>query len=202
MMRQHPGNGENWASLATDATYSGNENADGDSLIGVAYTNLTYAGIYSNGYLDINVQCGEFDETVGIQLPVQNLEVHVDLVPETLYWCQDDGSDTDDKTVQINVHVNDGQGNPISNQRVEFNVGLGTPSNSQGDNQGEYFGITDENGYIEKYWDFQMFQIPACQAPNWSSTLTTEIIAEILEAGGMDQATMTLIRYCDCSTNE
>ena len=195
-------NDEDWASVSTDAAYCGNENAAGDSLDGIAYTTLKYLGSGTNNEITIEVQSGQFVYTQGINLPIQNAEVHVDLVPETLYWCQNDASDDDDKTVRINVYVADGQMNPISNQRVEFNVGLGTPSNSQGDNQGEYFGITDENGYIEKYWDFQMFQIPACQAPNWSSTLTTEIIAEILEAGGMDQATMTLIRYCDCSTNE
>jgi hypothetical protein len=195
-------NDEDWAYISTDATYCGNENTDGDSLQGVANTTLTYSGSYTNENLSVQVQSGEFVEAVDIILPLQFPEVHVDLVPETLFWCQNDEEDDDDKSCQIYVYVNDGQDNPISNQRVEFNIGLGTPSTTQGDNQGEYFGITNENGYIEKYWDFQMFQVPTCVPPSWSSTITTEIVAEILEAGGVDQATMTLIRYCDCSTNE
>jgi hypothetical protein len=191
-----------WASFSEFYTYTGNENAEGDSTSGVAYTTLTYSGIYSNEALSIRIQSGDFEETVDVILPVQFPQVYVDLVPDMLYWCQNDPSDIIDKTCMINVYVADGQQNPISNQRVEFNVALGNPSETDGDNQGDFFAITDENGYITKHWDFPFFQVPTCYPPSWSSTITTQVVADILYASASDNETLTLIRYCDCSTNE
>jgi hypothetical protein len=188
-------NGEPWASLSTYETYTGNENADGDSLIGVTYTNLTYSGIYTNDELDLKVQSGEFEEIVTIVLPIQNPEVNVIITPSHIYWQQGVGN-TNDRIVEMTVYVADGQQNPISNQLVHFTIPLGHPSENQGDNQGEYYGITDEDGYIHKFWVFEYFEVPDCVPPAWSATITVQMEATILECGGTDNATLTIIKYC------
>jgi len=123
-----------YASIFASA-YVGNENADGDSTSGVAYTYLNYDGTHINDSIELSVEVsGEevFIDTEVVTLPMQFASIEMIAVPQHIDWDQYDNppdwkSDDFNLSPKVQVIVRDGQQNLIRNQEVTFTSTLGLP---------------------------------------------------------------------------
>ena len=176
-----------WAAIHAYA-YVGNENADGDSLDGVAFTYLVYEGTHANDLLEIQVQSGDFIDSDIIVLPIQNPVIDISAYPAHVDW-DEDNNPPDDISTLVTVRVIDGQQNAISNQEVYITGTLGDPEN------GDFIELTDEDGYIFKYWEFHRHECPPCVNDVPGQTTGT-ITAQLLGPGVQNNVTIILKRYC------
>jgi len=188
-----------FASIEADA-FVGNENVEGDSLEGTAYTYLTYDGSYTNELIVISVDVGNvgsFEHEV--VLPIQFPVIDMVAVPQHLDWTQ--ANDNQPKVTEVRLTVKDGQNNPINNQIVTFSSTLGTPLEpSPPDTDDPYTGIThvvdDEAGRLDKDVEFQKIECPA-PTPAGPGTTTATITAQILGTQTNNNVTVILFRYVD-----
>ncbi len=101
-----------WANIDGDA-YTGNENYEGQSYAGVAFTDLDYHGSHS---LDkVAIQCVVDGITIidTVQLPLNDPAISMTLDPGNLAWTT--GMDENDELIgEVEIHVHDGQGNAVS----------------------------------------------------------------------------------------
>nr|MBC8385199.1 hypothetical protein [Candidatus Cloacimonadota bacterium] len=176
-----------WAAIHAYA-YVGNENADGDSLDGVAFTYLVYEGTHANDLLEIQVQSGDFIDSDIITLPIQNPVIDISAYPAHIDW-DEDNNPPDDISTLVTIRVIDGQQNAISNQEVYITGTLGDPEN------GDFIETTDEDGYIFKYWEFHRHECPPCVNDVPGQTTGT-ITAQLLGPGVQNNVTIILKRYC------
>lgn len=129
-----------WAVVNSDA-YVGNENANGDSLPGIAYTTLNFYGAHINDTLMVSVEVSNnvpnepnFTDTQQIIMPIQFAEIEMIAIPQHIDWDQYDNppnwkSEELNLSPRVRVLVRDGQQNLISNQEVTFTSTLGAPVN-------------------------------------------------------------------------
>lgn len=103
-------------------SFVGNESADGDSTAGIAYTTLSYSGIYTFESVTI---VGESGGEGGILvtgsgtviLPLKDPAMEMIALPSHLDFTDAD-PDTSTKTALIRVTLKDGQGNPIHGAKI------------------------------------------------------------------------------------
>ena len=116
-----------YATIEAANAFVGNENSNGDSLAGTAFSYLNYDGTYTNEIVSIKVDVGNDIHFDGdLMLPLQNGEINLICTPLHLDWI-DEGDETD-REVVCRVTVFDSQQNPISNQRIIFTSSLGEPT--------------------------------------------------------------------------
>ncbi|MDP8322470.1 MAG: hypothetical protein RAO94_08985 [Candidatus Stygibacter australis] len=116
-----------YASVEAADAFVGNENSNGDSLSGTAFSYLIYDGTYTNEMVNVNVDVGSEIEFDGeLKLPLQNGEITMVCTPIHCDWVILD--DWEDKETQCRVTVHDSQQNPISNQRIIFTSSIGDPT--------------------------------------------------------------------------
>lgn len=104
--------------------YVGNVSVDDDSLSGVAYTVLTYSGVFTNDKVVIRAQTGAvtpedtFDDVYGdaiVSLPLNDPRFEMQALPTSLIF----GDDTPNwKYADIYFVLSDGQGQPVGNAAV------------------------------------------------------------------------------------
>ncbi|MBN1948543.1 MAG: hypothetical protein JW784_02250 [Candidatus Cloacimonetes bacterium] len=182
------------------AAYVGNENANGDSLAGTAFTYLTYDGVYTNEVIDIQVEVGGFDTYPGsVVLPIQFPVIDMVPVPQHVDWVN--AGDNQPKSTQIRITIRDGQNNAIDNQVVTFYTTLGTPlaptPPDTGDPNTGLTGVVDgEHGRLNKTIQFQKYECPA-PTPAGPGTTTATITAHILGTTVNNTASVILFRYTD-----
>lgn len=203
-----------WTSIVADA-YVGNENANGDSLEGLAYTYLIYEGSHTNDSLVIQVEVSGnepgqvFIDQETVFLPIQQPTIDIVAVPNHVDWdMYNNPSDWRDHTVELSpkvyITVKDGQNNSIHGQEVIFTAEKGIPVlESQLDMlpthpnfTPAHFGITDDDGEILKYYRFYKYE---CDPPdaNGPGTTPVQITALILGTQTSNQITVILHRYVD-----
>ena len=187
-----------WATIEP-AAYVGNQNAQGDSLAGVAYTFLTYAGSYTNETILVRIVTGIEDIFEGeLVLPIQYPVIDIAAVPLHIDWVQGSPYEMD---TEIRITVKDGQNNPIDNQVVTFSSTLGEPQEPWPPDTGDpYTGLTgvvdNEHGRLNKIVTFQKHECPP-PIPSPPGTTTATITAQILGTQTSNQITVILNRYYD-----
>ncbi|HNW99905.1 MAG TPA: hypothetical protein PLE74_00210 [Candidatus Cloacimonadota bacterium] len=102
--------------------YVGNENVDGDSTAGVAYTTIIYNGVYTYELVKVratttdlqgNLIIGEGD----LSLPLNSPNMEAVIIPGHLDYFTSDGN-SGVKYCIIRISLTDGQGNPIHHARL------------------------------------------------------------------------------------
>lgn len=187
-----------WANVQA-AAFVGNENAMGDSLAGVAFTHLTYQGIYTNEILEIRVEVADFDGLDTIKLPIQYPTI--DLVPQPMQVTWTPGNNPEHQTTKLVIVVQDGQNNRIDNQLVHFATSLGTPLEPFPPDTGNpYTGLTGivdgESGRLDKEVRFYKYECPP-PGPEGPGTTTATAMVGILGANVWVSDTIILIRYVE-----
>ncbi len=100
--------------------YTGNVSVDEDSLAGVAFTTITYSGIYTYDWITIRASTGAMqgegvDGYATVQLPLNDPRFEIQAVPASLIF-----GDTapDWKSADIYAVLTDGQGAPVGNASI------------------------------------------------------------------------------------
>jgi hypothetical protein len=188
-----------YASIEADA-YVGNENVEGDSLPGTAYTFLEYDGTYTNATIQILVEVGGLETYPGeLILPIQFAVIDMLPVPQHLDWIIP--NDTTPKETEARITVHDGQNNPIDNQVVVFYTTLGAPLEpyppDTGDPNTGLTGVVDGvHGRLYKVVQFQKHECPP-PGPGGAGSTTATITAHILGTQVTNNVTIILFRYVD-----
>lgn len=189
-----------WASVVASA-FVNNQNAQGDSLAGVAYSYLNYNGSHTNDTVMVRIETGVGDVFEGeLVLPIQFPSIDIVAVPLHVDWWSIP-PDPQYKTSEIRITVLDGQNNPIDNQIVEFSTTLGDPLEPYPPDTGDpYTGMTGIvngiHGRLNKDVEFYYMECPPPIPPN-PGTTTGSITAQILGTDASNQVTITLRRYVD-----
>ncbi len=189
-----------WASVVA-AAYVNNQNAQGDSLAGVAYSYLIYDGSHTNDVVNVRIETGLGDIFEGeLVLPIQYPVIDIAAVPQHVDWWEIP-PDPQYKSSEIRITVMDGQNNPIDNQVVVFSTTHGEPLEPYPPDTGDpYTGLTGvvggEHGRLNKEVEFYYGE---CPAPGTAppGTTTAAITAQILGTQTSNQTTVTLRRYVD-----
>lgn len=131
------GNGYSYASIETNSAFVGNENANGDSVAGTAYTHIVFDGAYTNEIIGISIDVGDeggtaIDFNGNLKLPLQSGEITMLCVPTHVDWTEETQNEEILYT-QCRINVRDGQNNPINKQRILFTTSLGDPTD-EGEN--------------------------------------------------------------------
>lgn len=187
-----------WASIEVEA-YVGNENANGDSIPGVAFTQLIYEGVYTNDTLLIQTDVGTCSETEEFIMPLQFPVLDISASPSNLYWIENNPSYPDSLIATLCVSLQDGQNNPIDNQQILFYCDLGVPIDMGTDNDNNPFtentGIMpNQHGRIDKEWMFYRYECPP-PVGNVPGTITVMMLVSIPGTSIEIEIPITLIRY-------
>ncbi len=182
-------------------SYVCNENANGDTLEGTAFTYLAYEGTMTNDYVMVQVETGEFSDTDSLRLPIQNPYIDITVTPAHIDWDESNPyNPPDDQVATARVIVKDAQNNPINNQRVIFSSSLGEPvdmgTDDDNDDYTEITGQQNENGLVLKEIEFHRYECPAPgpAGPGMTScTITATILGNVVYASSV----ITLFRYAD-----
>lgn len=182
-------------------SYVGNENSNGDTLGGTAYTFLSYEGTMTNSWLSVQVDTGDFSDADSLRLPVQQPSIDITVTPAHIDWDESNPSNPpDEQTVMVRVIIKDAQNNPINDQRVIFNSSLGEPVDMQTDNDGDDYselsGQQGESGLILKEFLFHRYECPG-PGPGGPGITTCTITASLLGNLVSGNVTLTLLRYED-----
>ena len=199
----------------------GNENSNGDTLAGTAFSYILYDGTFTNEMVDIKVDVGSditFDGS--LKLPLQIGEITMICTPAHLDWIEE--GDVEDKLTLCRVTVHDGQQNAISNQRIVFTSSLGEPTdddihpvesditdpvilqafdwedlNDDDDPDDGFTGWYEGDlGVLYKWVAFHKYECPP-PIPTPPGQTTAAITANIFGTNTSVNQTITLFRYTD-----
>lgn len=100
--------------------YVGNVSVEDDSLDGVAYTTVTYSGIYTNEMITIKATTGagtgaSVSGFATLALPLNDPRFEIQANPQSLNFGD---ASPDWKSTEIYCVLTDGQGSPIGNQEI------------------------------------------------------------------------------------
>ena len=183
------------------AAYVGNENVNGDSIQGVAFTRLTYDGSQTNETITISVETGIGDTFEDeLVLPIQFPTLDIAAVPLHVDWWSIP-PDPQYQSTEIRITLLDGQNNPINNQIVLFSSTLGNPLEPTPPDTGDpYTGLTgvidEEHGRLNKEVEFFYQECPP-PIPVPPGTTTCTIEAQVQGANVSENITIILRRYVD-----
>ena len=196
-----------YASIEASA-YIGNYNADGDSLAGTAFTNMIYAGVYTNNTINVQLNVGGNVTFSGqLILPIQNPWLDIVAVPGHVDWCENNPNNPPANfPLEIRVVCRDGQNNLINRQVLVFTSDKGYFQDNGSDNDGdvstEITGPpTFPDGTVIKTYIAQRYTCPPPQGPNPGQTTAT-IFVRILGLDVMASIEIPFFRYPSCSKGE
>ena len=177
----------------------GNENANGDSIPGVAYTQLIYEGAHTNDTLLVQAEAGTCSETTEFIMPLQFPVLDAAVSPHNLYWIENNPSYPDSLIATFLISLLDGQNNPIDNQQLLFLCDLGEPIDMGTDNDNNPFTentgiVLNQHGQIDKEWIFYRYECPP-PVGNEPGTITGTMIVWIPGTSTEIEIPITLIRY-------
>jgi hypothetical protein len=120
--------------------YAGNESATGDSTAGVAYTTLTYSGIYTFETLKIRAKTGGINgvEVAGdsyVVLPLNAPQLELEIIPGSVVFHGNDNPSPATATAILNLSLFDIQGCAIHNARISMTANHGIFQYTAGTNE-------------------------------------------------------------------
>lgn len=120
--------------------FVGNESVQGDSTAGIAYTTLTYSGIYTFERLRIRAETGgvEGSQVIGeayIVLPLNQPQLELEIIPGNLVYHGNDNPVPLSQTALLNLSLFDVQGCAIHNARISMTSTRGVFEYIQGTNE-------------------------------------------------------------------
>jgi hypothetical protein len=206
--------------------YVGNENSEGDSTSGIAYTYLNFDGTHTNDPVQVNVEVSNdipgmenFTDSQIVILPIQQASIEIIAIPAHIDWTATNNpewqSDNYAESPKIRVIVRDGQENLIKNQEVTFTSSLGLPVhenqlNMQPTNpafEPDYIDYTgpDNDGEPQSETDInngeiiQLFRFYKyeCPIPPVPNTVQVSVSATIVGTNESDTTQLTLTRYVE-----
>ena len=187
-----------WASIEA-AAYVGNVNANGDSIPGVAYTQLIYEGAHTNDSLLIQAETCWCSETEEFIMPLQFPVLDAAVSPHNLYWIENNPSYPDSLIATFMISLLDGQNNPIDNQQLFFYGDLVVPIDMGTDDDDNPFTentgiVLNQHGQVNKDWIFYKYE---CPPPNGHQPgmNTGTMIVWIPGTSTEIEISITLIRY-------
>jgi hypothetical protein len=203
-----------WFSLPEEPTFAsieaaafvGNENVDGDSLPGMAYTLLSYEGTHTNESILIRAETGgtpgnpeNFQDEDYLVLPMQFPAIDMLPQPQNIVWIDDQNPPAYIDAL-ARITVVDGQNNRLDNVKVQFYCTIGDPIDGGTDSDGnpytELTGIIEtEHGRIDKGWRFYHYNCPPSPDGVTPGTATGTIIAHILGTQVTGSTDYFLFRY-------
>jgi hypothetical protein len=181
------------------SAYVGNENANGDTIPGAAFTKITYDGTHTNETINVRLETGMGQNFFGwLTLPIQFPTIDITSVPLHVDWWSIP-PDTQYQSTEIRVTLLDGQNNPIDNQIILFSSTLGEPLEPTPPDTGDpYTGLTgivnEEHGRLNKEVEFFYQECPP-PIPMPPGTTTCTITAEVLGTNASETITVILRRY-------
>lgn len=189
-------------------SYVGNVSVNGDSLAGVAYTILTYNGIYTYDYITIRANCGDdvngtaiFGDST-VQLPLNDPRFEIQAQPAALYFDENQMTNPPEYS-QIVCVLTDGQGLPVEDAYIML---LSTRGSFVQNVNGIYDPslppnewwkiITDVNGEALGRIACKGAEVPNPDAPtNTPGTADVLITGRILGTNVQGNTSITLFRY-------
>lgn len=187
-----------WFSLPDNETnctvqsysYVGNESIYGDSTAGVAYTTLTYSGVYTFESIKLRASTGGINgiEVIGqdfIVLPLNQPQLEVEIVPGNIVFHGNTNPTPASAVASINVSVFDIQGNAIHNARIILSSTRGVFEYTPGTNI-DPLNCNSEltpNIIVTDWYDAHAVEIPG------DPTTYTDV------PGGQDGLAQGLIRF-------
>ncbi len=171
-------NNPDWASIDA-AAFVCNENANGDTLAGQAFTFLNYHGSHTNEEIDIQVQVGQFVDSGSVLLPVQFPQINLTVNPAHIDWIQ--GNNPNYQDTNVIIQILDGQNVPINNMQLYFHSDKGEPIDEDGNTEHiDYTGIIENiSGRLDQTFRFYKYECPPptpAGAGETSSTMTITIL--------------------------
>ncbi len=179
-----------WASIDA-ASFVGNENANGDSLAGQAFTFLNYHGSHTNEEIQIQVDVSAFSDTGNVVLPVQFPQINLAVNPQHIDWTQTNNPSSQIATAIIQVL--DGQNIPIDNMELYFQSDKGEPVGGYTDYTAVVDGI---HGRLDKDFLFYKYECPA-PTPAGPGETSATLTVRILATGTQNTIDVILRRYFD-----
>lgn len=189
----------------------GNLSVEDDSLAGVAFTTLTYPGIYTNAPITIRASTGtgtgaEISGFATLYLPLNDPRFEIQANPQSLVFGD---SSPDWKSTEIFCVLKDGQGSPIGNQEIMLLSTKGQFVAIPGYNNdypsapawliktddGSY-GIGDKAGWAWGQIRFHRLECPKGDGDMEVPGQTAGgIIGRVLGTGVVDQTDVAIYRY-------
>lgn len=185
-----------WATVEGDG-YVENQNADGDSLAGTAYSYLIYHGSHTNEEIKIKVNSATFAGEDVVKLPMQSPQIDMAAFPQHIDFEAGENTTEEDATV-ITV-VTDGQNVPINGTRVTFMSTLGDFIEPPLSQTPIYEGITafvsGQNGRIDKTFRMGVGEVPPAQGPGAPGQVSATITATIVGTNTSNNITLQVLNY-------
>jgi len=188
------------------ASYVGNNNVDGDSLAGTAFTILRYEGTHTNESILVRAETGGtpgdpnnfFDEEY-LVLPMQYPVIDMLPQPQNIVWIDDQNPPAYIDGL-ARVTVIDGQNNRLDNVKVQFFCTLGEPIDGGTDNDSNAFTelsgeVEGEHGRIDKGWRFFHYNCPPSPDGVSPGTANATLMAQILGTQVTGSCDFYLYRY-------
>lgn len=121
---------DTFGSLIVGQSYVGSNNMFGDSTIGVAYTVLTYSGLYTFESINVRATCMGYSGNMvfgeeHLILPLNQPQMSVGHSPGFLVFHGNENSVPNSDVCLIATSVIDGQGLPINNAGIEMTTDCG-----------------------------------------------------------------------------
>ena len=187
-----------WATIEW-GSYVGNENANGETVPGIAFNLLSYDGFHINDTLLIQAETGWCSETEEFIMPFQFPILYGFACPAHLDWSEYTPSNPDSLIATFIINLQDGQNNPIDNQQILFSCDLGVPIDMGTDNDNNPFTentgiVPNQHGRINKEWIFYRDECPP-PVGNVPGTITVMMIVSIPGTSIEIEIPITLIRY-------
>ena len=190
-------NNPEWAVIEPNS-YVGNYNTEGDSIAGTCFTSLSYAGSHTNEVITITVNLSELSELEEFTLPIQYSFFDITILPQDLFWIENDPSIPDTLAQTFQIQCIDGQHNPINDQKILFTASLGIPVDMETDDDDDPFtemtGVVGGNGRIDKEWLFNKSECPPPEGHE-PGTISGTITISIPGTDVEEFISITLYRY-------
>lgn len=175
----------------------GNENANGDTISGVAFTNITYSGANTNDLVVMRAECGGEVGIDTLSLPLNDPLIEIVVTPGHIDFHAGVPSDLE---ADLIVEVHDSQGNPINNADVNLVANYGHfVDHDLGEYPFEGYEVirTDGSGTAYGRIEVDATEVQQPQPPVYVNEVQCTISAILIGTGARAETTLTIRHYVE-----